>query len=94
MVEGRPALMRLANRSPEYVGRAFKAHLGITPSQFINTLRVDYASDLLLHTDQPVIEICHEAGYNNLSHFYHEFKALRQCSPKQFRKMNRRTLLP
>ena len=94
VVAGRPALMRLANRSPEYVGRAFKLHLGITPSEFVNNLRLDYASDLLLHTDRAVIDICHDVGFGNLSHFYHRFKARWNCSPQQYRKLNQRTLVP
>ena len=91
LVEGRTALMRLANRTPEYVGRAFKTHLSITPSQFINDLRLNYATDLLLHTDMTAIEICYEVGFGNLSHFYHLFKMQWNCSPIQFRKMNLRS---
>ncbi len=94
VVEGRTALMRLANRSPEYVGRAFKVHLGITPSEFINNLRLDYASDLLSHTDRAVIDICHDVGFGNLSHFYHRFKARWNYSPQQYRKLNQRILVP
>ena len=93
-VEGRKALMRLANRTPEYVGRTFKTYLGITPSQFINDLRLDYANDLLLHTEQPVIDICYDVGFENLSYFYRLFKVRWQCSPAQFRKMHQRVLVP
>lgn len=94
VVEGREALMRLAQRTPEYVGRMFKAHLNMTPSAFINNLRLDYASDLLLHTDRQVTDICYEVGFENLSHFYHRFKDRWGCTPVQFRKSNRRTLIP
>ncbi len=94
IIEGRPALMRLANRSPEYVGRAFKAYLDTTPSQFITDLRLDYASDLLLYQDDSVTDICFAVGFGNLSHFYHRFKARWNCSPLTFRKSNRRTLIP
>lgn len=94
IVEGRDALIRLSNRSPEYIGRVFKTYLGITPSQFINNLRLDYAGDLLLNTDRSPTDIAYEVGFGNLSHFYHLFKARWHCSPNQFRRMNRRTLLP
>lgn len=94
LVEGRGALMRLANRTPEYVGRVFKTHLDTTPSRFINNLRLDYASDLLLKTDRPVIEICYDVGFENLSHFYHLFKARWVCSPNQYRKLHQRTVIP
>lgn len=93
-IEGREALMRLANRSPEYVGRAFKQYLDVTPSQFINNLRLNYASDLLLHSDLSPTDICYDSGFGNLSYFYHLFKARWHCSPNQFRKQHQRTLIP
>lgn len=94
LIEGRPALMRLANRTPEYVGRAFRDYLDTTPSEFINDLRLDYASELLLYSDDPVTDICYAVGFGNLSHFYHRFKARYDCPPLVFRKSNRRTLIP
>lgn len=94
VVEGREALIRLASRSPEHIGRVFKMYLGVTPSQFINNLRLDYASDLLLHTDQTVTDICFDVGFENLSYFYRLFKARWDCSPQQFRRANRRTVIP
>lgn len=93
-IAGRDALMRLANRTPEYVGRSFKTYLGITPSQFINDLRLDLAADLLLYTDNPVIDICFEVGFENLSHFHHLFRARWGISPLQFRKQYRRDIIP
>ena len=39
-IVGRDRLIELANRSPEHVGRAFKKYLGVTPSQYVNTLRL------------------------------------------------------
>lgn len=93
-IEGRDALLRLAHRSPEYVGRSFKQYLGITPSQFINDLRLDYATDLLLHTDQSPTDICFEVGFGNLSHFYHLFKNRWHCSPNQYRKQHQQALIP
>jgi AraC family cel operon transcriptional repressor len=93
-IEGRPALMRLANRSPEYVGRMFKTWLTVTPSEYVNELRLNYAASLLIHTDYPIIDIASDAGFGNLSHFYHLFRARWQASPAQFRKTHRKTLLP
>ncbi|MEM9952800.1 MAG: AraC family transcriptional regulator [Chloroflexota bacterium] len=94
IIEGRKALMQLANRSPEYVGRMFKHYLNTTPSQYINDLRLDYASDLLRHSDASPTEIAFEVGFGNVSHFYHLFKARWQCSPNEFRKQSHRILNP
>lgn len=93
-IEGREALMRLANRTPEYVGRAFKKYLGLTPSQFINDLRLDYASNLLLNTDRAPMDIAYDAGFGNLSYFYHLFKMRWHCSPNQYRTQHQQTLVP
>ncbi|MCS6835290.1 MAG: AraC family transcriptional regulator [Anaerolineae bacterium] len=93
-IEGRAALMRLANRSPEYVNRTFRLYLNMTPSEFINGLRLDYAAELLLQTQRSVIDICFETGFGNLSHFYHRFKERWGCSPEQFRKTRRDPLVP
>ena len=92
-IEGRVALLRLAKRTPEYVGRVFQQYLDKTPSQFINDLRLDYAGDLLLHTEQSPTEIAFEAGFGNVSYFYQLFKARWGCSPNQFRKDHRQTLI-
>ena len=93
-IEGREALIRLSNRTPEYMGRIFRQYLNTTPSGFINNLRLDYASDLLLHTDLSPTDICYEAGFGNLSYFYHLFKTRWNCSPNQFRKQHQLTLIP
>ena len=94
IIEGRDALLRLVNLTPEYIGRSFKQYLGITPSQFVNNLRLDYASDLLLQSDLSPTDICFEVGFGNLSHFYHLFKARWHCSPNQYRTQHQQTLFP
>lgn len=93
-IEGRDALLRLANRTPEYVGRSFKAYLDTTPSQFINDLRLDHADELLLNTDLSPTDIAYEVGFNNVSYYYHLFKARWGCAPNQFRNLHRRSAVP
>jgi AraC family transcriptional regulator, dual regulator of chb operon len=93
-IAGRDRLIQLSNRTPEYVGRVFKKYMNITPSQFVNDLRLNYAADLLLHTDMPPIEIAYDIGFGNLSHFYHLFKIRWGCSPSQFRKQHQQLLIP
>jgi AraC family transcriptional regulator, dual regulator of chb operon len=93
-IEGRSALLRLAQRSEEHIGRVFKQYLGVTPSKFINDLRLEYASKLLLHTDHEIIDITFQVGFQNLSHFYHLFQNRWQTSPHQFRKKHRKQLIP
>lgn len=93
-IEGRDALLRLANRTPEYVGRSFKQYLDMTPSQFINELRLDHARDLLLYTDLSPTDIAFDAGFGNLSYFYALFKDRWDCSPNQFRRQHQKAIIP
>ncbi len=84
--KGLPALYRLSGKSPEHVSRACKKHLGKTPSQLVNDIRLEHSAMLLVTTDTPVIDICQECGFDSLSYFYHRFKEHYNISPIGFRK--------
>lgn len=83
---GLPKLIELSNISHEHLSREFKKHLNLTPTQFINTKRIQYATELLLENSYDVTEICYMCGFNNLSHFYHIFQKQYQCSPREYSK--------
>jgi AraC family cel operon transcriptional repressor len=93
-VVGRAALLQLAGKSYEYVGRSFRKYLGITPTEYINHLRLNYAANLLIHTDRPIVDIMFEAGFGNLSHFYHLFNNQWGMTPAQYRQVYRKSFLP
>jgi AraC family cel operon transcriptional repressor len=84
--KGLPALYRVSGKSPEYVSRACRKHLGKTPSQLVNDIRLEHAAMLLVTTSTPIIEICQECGFESLSYFYHRFKEHYATSPADFRK--------
>ncbi len=83
--EGVPAFFRLAGRSPEHVARTTRATLGITPSEYVNRLRIAQTAFQLRMTSRPVTEIALDAGYQNLSHFFHVFRRLHGMSPRRYR---------
>lgn len=93
-IEGRTALLRLAQRSEEHVGRVFQQQLGITPTYFINTLRLEYAAHLLTCTDHTILAIAYEVGFANLSYFYRLFHQHFQLSPAAFRQARKKDLIP
>jgi AraC family transcriptional regulator len=64
----------------------FKKKLGQTPYQYILTLRIDEAKNLLLNTSDPLTEIALELGFNDGSHFSRTFKKFTGQTPLQFRK--------
>lgn len=79
-------MTEISHRSREHISRSLKKYLNLTPSQYINDLRINYASNLLISTDKPVIDICYDCGFQNLGYFYTVFKNKYNCSPKSFRK--------
>ena len=55
-------------------------------SQFVNELRVGYASRLLIETDKTISEAAFESGFNNISHFNRLFKEITTKGPFEYRK--------
>lgn len=83
-IQGLPLMKTLAHISQEHLTRAFRKYLNVTPTQYINDLRLTYAAGLLTKSSHDITEICFLCGFNNLSHFYHQFKKKFGCSPKQY----------
>ncbi|GAB6930904.1 transcriptional regulator ChbR [Paenibacillus sp. JCM 10914] len=86
MNQGLHALYELSGRSVGHVNRAFRQYLNQTPTEYINHLRLNVAKNLLRTTELRVVEIALEAGYENVSHFYHQFKKFYHQAPLDFRK--------
>jgi AraC-like DNA-binding protein len=66
--------------------RYFKKITGKTFSQFVNEYRITHACKLLSNEDMAIAEISFESGFNNLSHFNRQFKAITGSSPRDYRK--------
>lgn len=86
LIVGLPRLLTLANFSQEHLNRSFRRYLGITPTMYINAKRLELATDFLLTSDIPIIEISGQCGFNSQSHFYRLFTERYGCSPASFRK--------
>lgn len=84
-IEGVSALVRTTQKSHAYLCRVFKSRFGITPTQYVNKLRLGYATQLLLNTSWDILTVAGECGFENLSHFYHCFSAVYGMSPKEYR---------
>lgn len=83
---GLPRLYALSHRSAGYLCRAFRRYTGKTPTEYVNSLRLGYARSLLIITEQSVTDIALEAGFDNLSHFYHLFRAQYDVAPALLRR--------
>ncbi len=76
---------QIAAMTPEAFCRYFKKTSGRTLRDFLNQIRIDFASRQLIETKNTVTEICFESGFSTISNFNKRFREIKQCSPREFR---------
>lgn len=75
--------------SVAYLQRLFRQVHGVTIIDYLNRMRIERAKLLLLNTDDPVVEIAIEAGFNSRQHFTRVFTSLEHISPQEYRREKR-----
>jgi AraC family transcriptional regulator len=75
-----------AGLSKFYFNRLFKSALGVSPSHYHITLRMDEARRLLRETKKSVVEVSLDVGYANPSHFAQLFRRETGLSPSDYRR--------
>ena len=83
-------LSQIAATSRSSLHRLFKLQTRLTITDYVSHLRIGKACALLLNTARPIALIADHVGYRNLAHFNRQFKALKNQTPKQFRKLFQR----
>jgi AraC family cel operon transcriptional repressor len=78
-------LQKQTGKTTEHICRSFRKYLNITATDYINSLRLNYAANMLLHSDRQILDIAWDVGFENISHFYHLFKQAFHISPRRFR---------
>jgi YesN/AraC family two-component response regulator len=81
---------RVSHLSSSRLAHVFKEQMGITVIDYLTSVRIERAKQLLLATDQNCTEICFQVGYNNQSYFTRIFKDLVGMPPREFRARNKR----
>jgi len=83
--QGLSKFISVSNRTQEHLNRSMKKYYGITPTIFINELRLQYASRLLVSTNFNIESIMYKSGFENMSHFSRLFKKYFNTTPSKFR---------
>lgn len=76
----------LAGFCPPVVIEQFKKHTGKTVVEYLKSIKMNKACELLKDTDTPIIEISNILGYASLSHFNRIFKEYLGTTPVSYRK--------
>jgi len=74
----------IANLSETSFCRYFKLHTRRTFSAYLNEIRIGHACKLLIEKELSINQISYTCGFNNISNFNRQFKALRLCTPKEY----------
>lgn len=83
--QGIDRLFQLSHISREHISRSFKKYLGISPTEYVNRLRLNYSANQLANTNRKIVDICFDSGFGNLSYFYKCFNEFYRLSPSSYR---------
>ena len=82
------AYAKLCNRSLSSFKRDFYNLYGESPSKWLLNKRLAQASKLLCYSDNPIVDISFNSGFENVTHFSHAFKKRFGISPLKYRQNN------
>ena len=74
----------IANMNPSVFSRFFKRVNRKTFSKYLNEIRIGYACKLLTEQKHNISAICYESGFNNISNFNRQFKAVKGVPPSEY----------
>lgn len=76
------SIYKETDRTPEHIARTFRKYRGMTLSEYVLDLKMQYARNLLTRSNKPILDICFETGFHNLSYFYRCFKRKYGMTPQ------------
>ena len=87
-----PELGQAVNLSPDRLSYVFKNEVGVRPTRYLRSLRMEQAKELLETTFLTVKEIMVRVGLHDESHFVRDFKRTWGSTPAQYRNRHNRSL--
>lgn len=79
------------NMTPCWFIRSFKRQMGVTPQQYLTSIRINKAKELLSGSAYNVGEIAEIVGYQNPLYFSRVFSHAAGCAPTEFRRKSRQS---
>ena len=73
------------NISPNHFSRIFSQEMGQTFVEYLTSVRMEKAKELLRTSSMKTAEIAFAVGYKDPHYFSNLFKKTQECTPKEFR---------
>jgi transcriptional regulator GlxA family with amidase domain len=80
------AMVRLSGLAERSFKRRFEQATGMSPLEYVHTLRLEEAKQMLEATEAPIEAIAEEVGYEDAGFFSRLFRRHVQLTPAQYRK--------
>ena len=80
------AMVRLSGLAERSFKRRFQQATGMSPLEYVHTLRLEEAKQMLEAGDQPIEGIANEVGYEDAGFFSRLFRRQVNLTPAQYRK--------
>lgn len=93
-VEGLEKFVELSGKSQEHLTRCMKKYYQITPTEYLNRIKLEHAAMLLETTEDHILDIMMDCGFNNVSHFNQLFKKNFGLTPSKYRALNYSVINP
>lgn len=71
--------------NPKYLMRIFKKSTGLTIVQYVNNKKISTSIDSLINTDNKILKIALDNGFNSLEYYSETFYKVVGISPNKFR---------
>ena len=91
IINGIPSVLKRYTYSPIYLSRLFKQHMGITMTDYLKNVRLNYAELYLQTTSLTLEEITEQIGLSSVSYFNKIFKEKHEITPVKYRNIFKKT---
>ena len=82
-------LASLVNLNPQYFCRYFKENIGKTATRYIQEVRMEKAAEALAETNEKIITIAADSGFDNIGYFIRKFREIKGVTPSEYRKKSK-----
>lgn len=83
------SLGKIFHFHPNYISRALKETIGLTPNEFLIQYRMEEAEKRLLNSDLTISEIAESIGFQSVYYFSTSFKKYTGYAPQKYRRLRK-----